>query len=192
MYNANYNLGLIAFIQGDYDTAEKYFEKSIYGNLEAKSYYQLAKIYIYKGEKDKAINFLNKAIELDSKLLKVAEKEKSFEKIREFITVSVNMNEKEEEDDGKAFIDEDEVLGTNKKSTILEEQEEMARTYLEESIKLIEQMSENTTKQKLDERIDYLFNKQKLKKEKELEELELIKKDKKKEKEDRQKELGNS
>ena len=52
--------------------------------------------------------------------------------------------------------------------------------------------NENTTKQKLDERIDCLFNKQKMKKEKELEELELIKKEKKKEKEDRQKELGNS
>ena len=32
--------------------------------LEAMSYYQLAKIYVYKGEKDKAINFLNKAIEV--------------------------------------------------------------------------------------------------------------------------------
>jgi len=190
MYNANYNLGLIAFIQGDYDSAEIYFKQSVYGNLEAKSYYQLAKIYVYKGEKDKAINFLNKAIELDSNLLKVAEKEKTFEKIKEFITVSVNMNEKEEEDDGKAFIDEDETEFGTSKFTALEEQEEKARTYLEESFSLIQQMSENTTKQKLDERIDYLFNKQKMKKE--LEELDFIKKEKKKEKEERQKELGNS
>lgn len=188
MYNANYNLGLIAFIQGDYDSAEIYFKQSVYGNLEAKSYYQLAKIYVYKGEKDKAINFLNKAIELDSNLLKVAEKEKTFEKIKEFITVSVNMNEKEEEDDGKAFIDEDETEFGTSKFTALEEQEEKARTYLEESFSLIQQMSENTTKQKLDERIDYLFNKQKMKKE--LEELDFIKKEKKKE--ERQKELGNS
>ena len=192
MYNANYNLGLIAFIQGDYDSAEIYFKQSVYGNLEAKSYYQLAKIYVYKGEKDKAINFLNKAIELDSNLLKVAEKEKTFEKIKEFITVSVNMNEKEEEDDGRAFIDEDETEFSTSKRAVLEEQEEKARIYLEESFSLIQQMSENTTKQKLDERIDCLFNKQKMKKEKELEELELIKKEKKKEKEDRQKELGNS
>lgn len=189
MYNAKYNLGLIAFIQGDYDTAEKYFEQSIYGKLEARSYYQLAKIYIYKGEKDKAINFLNKAIELDSKLLKIAEKDKTFKKIREFITVSVNMNEKEEEDDGRAFIDEDEETFSTKR-TFLEEQEEKAITYLQESFSLIEQMSENTTKQKVNERIDYLFNKEKQKKEKELEELELLKKEKKKE--ERQKELGNS
>lgn len=194
MYNANYNLGLIAFIQGDYDTAEKYFEKSIYGKLEARSYYQLAKIYIYKGEKDKAINFLNKAIELDSKLLKVAEKDKTFKKIREFITVSVNMKEQEDDDDGRAFIDEEEEENfSSSKNRILEEQEEKARTYLEESFVLIEQMSENTSKQRVEEKVNYLFNKEKLKKQKEIEEeLELIKKEKKKEKEERQKELGNS
>ena len=61
---------------------------------------------------------------------------------------------------------------------------------MQESFSLIEQMSENTTKQKVNERIDYLFNKEKQKKEKELEELELLKKEKKKE--ERQKELGNS
>ncbi len=193
MYNANYNLGLIAFIQGDYDTAENYFEKSIYGNLEAKSYYQLAKIYIYKGEKDKAINFLNKAIELDSKLLKVAVKDKTFKKIKEFITVSVNMEEQEVEDDGKAFVDEDEENHYSSKKKSLEEQEEKARNYLEEAFVLIEQMSENTTKQRVEEKVDYLFNKEKLKKQKELEEeLEFLKKEKKKEKEERQKELGNS
>lgn len=193
MYNANYNLGLIAFIQGDYDMAENYFEKSIYGNLEAKSYYQLAKIYIYKGEKDKAINFLNKAIELDSKLLKVAEKDKTFKKIREFITVSVNMTEQEDVDDGKAFVDEDEENHYSSKKKALEEQEEKARNYLEEAFVLIEQMSENTSKQRVEEKVDYLFNKEKIRKQKELEEeLELIKKEKKKEKEERQKELGNS
>jgi len=86
-------LGLIAFIQIDYSQAEKYFERSLYDDFEAISYYQLAKIYVYKGEKDKAINFLNKAIELDSRLLKMAEKDKSFEKIRQYITVSVKMEE---------------------------------------------------------------------------------------------------
>ena len=181
MYNANYNLGLIAFIQGDYDTAENYFEKSIYGNLEAKSYYQLAKIYIYKGEKDKAINFLNKAIELDSKLLKVAVKDKTFKKIKEFITVSVNMEEQEVEDDGKAFVDEDEENHYSSKKKSLEEQEEKARNYLEEAFVLIEQMSENTTKQRVEEKVDYLFNKENLKKQKELEEeLEFLKRKKKK------------
>lgn len=187
LFNAHYNLGLIAFIQGDYDTAEKYFRESIYGNLEAKSYYQLAKIYVYKGEKDKAINFLNKAIELEPKLLKIAVKEKTFKKIKEFITVSVNMNEKEDEDNGRAFIDDEEEHENSSKRAILEEQEEKARDYLEETFRLIEQISENTTKEKLNEKVDYIFNKQKMKKEKELEELERIKKEKKKEREERQK-----
>ena len=91
MYGANYNLGLIAFIQRDYDTAEKYFEKSLYGELEAMSYYQLAKIYVYKGEKDKAITFLNKAIELDPKLLQLANKEKTFKKILKEILDKYNL-----------------------------------------------------------------------------------------------------
>ena len=73
--------------------------------------------------------------------------------------------EKEEEDDGRAFIDEDETEFSTSKRAVLEEQEEKARIYLEESFSLIQQMSENTTKQKLDERIDCLFNKQKMKKE---------------------------
>ena len=82
LYGAHYNLGQIAFIQRDFETAEKCFEQSLYGPFEAMSYYQLAKIYAVKGEKDKAINFLNKAIELDSNLLKPAATEKAFEKIK--------------------------------------------------------------------------------------------------------------
>ena len=39
----------------DFETAEKCFENSLYEPFEAMSYYQLAKIYAFKGEKDKAI-----------------------------------------------------------------------------------------------------------------------------------------
>lgn len=184
MNGVNYSLGLIAFIQKDYSNAEKYFEKSLYDELEAMSYYQLAKIYIYKGYgyKDKAINFLNKAIELDPKLLKIAEKEKSFESIRQYITVSVKMNEKEEDTENK------ESNQNIKRSAILKEQEKLAIKYLEESAKFFEEMSENTSKQKIEERLDYIFKKGKIKKEKE--EFEYI--EKKKEKEEKQKELGSN
>ena len=178
LYGANYNLGVIIFIQGDYDTAEKYFEKSLYGELEAMSYYQLAKIYIYKNEKDKAINFLNKAIELDSRLLKLAEKEKAFEKIKQHITVSVKMDEKDE-------IEED--VEEHKKSPVLLEQEKLAREYLETTSKLIEEMNEISSKEKVNEKLEYIFNKDKRKKEKEEKDLEEkeIQKDKK-EKEEKQ------
>lgn len=184
MYGANYNLGLIAFIQRDYDTAEKFFENSLYGELEAMSYYQLAKIYVYKGDKDKAINFLNKAIELEPKLLKLAEKEKTFEKIKEYITVSVKMDEKEPTDD-----DYEQEEAETKRNIILIEQEEEARKYLEATLKLIDEMSENASKQRIDEKLNYIFNKEKLKKEIEEQELE----EKKKTKEEKQqKELGTN
>ena len=188
MYGANYNLGLIAFIQRDYETAEKFFENSLYGELEAMSYYQLAKIYVHKGEKDKAITFLNKAIELEPSLLKVAEKEKTFEKIKEYITVSVKMDEKEQQDDDYEQENEDE---NRRKNLILVEQEEEARKYLEATLKLIDEMSESASKQRIDEKINYIFNKEKIKKEQELEE-ELAEKEKKKTKEEKQKELGTN
>ena len=187
MYGANYNLGLIAFIQRDYDTAEKYFEKSLYAELEAMSYYQLAKIYVYKGEKDKAINFLNKAIELDPRLLELAAKEKTFKKIKEYITVSVKMDDTE-----KQRLEEDTEEYLPKKSEIIKQQENLARKYLEDTLKLIEDMSENSTKQKVDEKVDYIFNKEKRKKEQNIEEKELEEREKKKEKEQKQKEIGNN
>lgn len=177
MYGANYNLGLIAFIQRDYDVAEKYFENSLYDELEPMAYYQLAKIYIYKGEKDKAINFLNKAIELEPKIKSMAEKEKAFEKIKEYITVSVKMEENEASRD---YEEEEE-----KKENILKEQEIKAREYLENTSRVIEEMSDNFSKEKVNERLDLIFNKNK--QEKKLEDREIEKTLK-----DRQKELGSN
>ena len=176
MYGANYNLGLIAFIQKDYDTAEKYFENSLYEELEPMAYYQLAKIYVYKGEKDKAINFLNKAIELDPKLKVVAEKEKAFEKIKEYITVSVKMEEKEENIENEQ---------EEQKSKILKEQERKAREYLENTSRIIEEMSETFSKEKINEKLNMIFNKER--KAKQLEE-----KEKFKTLQERQKELGSN
>lgn len=167
MYGVNYQLGLIAFIQRDYETAEKYFENSLYDDLEAMSYYQLAKIYVYKGEKDKAINFLNKAIELEPGFLKLAEKENAFEKIKQHITVSVKMDENELTDE--ELIEEE---LEDKKNIILVEQEKLAREYLEESARLIEAMSEISSKQKIEERIDFIFNKEKRRREQEAKELQ--------------------
>ena len=179
MYGANYNLGLIAFIQRDYDMAEKYFQSSLYDDFEAMSYYQLAKIAVLKGDKDKAIAFINKAIELDPSILKIVEQESCFRPIREHITVSVKLDGKtdyEEEpvvdEDDKPFEYEDYSNGYKRNSIILE-QERLAREYLEASARLIEEMSENASKQKIDERLDYLFgkdNEQKAAEEKEKEE----------------------
>lgn len=175
-YGANYSLGQIALLQGDLDIAEKYFEHSLEGELEAKAYFQLAKIYVLKNEKDMAINFLNKAIEIDSDLLEVANKEKAFEKIREHITVSVKMeNDKFEDEELEEEEEIKHVLSLEKK----------AREYLESTTNLVRDMNENTIKQKVGEKVDKIFEEKVLK-----EEPKEIEKDT--EKEEKQKELGEN
>ena len=178
-------------MQQDFDGVEKYFQESLYEELEPWAYYQLAKVYILKGEKDKAINFLNKAIELAPLLLKRASKEKAFEKIKEYITVSARMDEKDDEDK--------EIEEEPKEEPVMKIQEEIAREYLEEVTSFIEEMCENDSKAKIEEKVNFIFNRERLKREKEQEEKimaekarleELLKSDK--ELQDRQKQLGNN
>lgn len=165
LYGAHYNLGQIALIQKDLDTAMQCFEKSVYGELEAMSYYQLAKVCALKGEKDKAINFINKAIELEPKLLKIAVKERAFKEIKEYITVSVNMDKNEEnniEDDEKKIEDIE-----DSDSHILKRDERAAQIFLEETNSLIDEISENTVrdeKEKLDKHVSNIIDMERLKK----------------------------
>ena len=173
MYGAHYNLGLIAFIQRDYDAAERFFENSLYDEFEAMSYYQLAKICMAKGEPDKAIMFLNKAIELEPSFLKLAENEKYFRTIRDKITVSVKLEGKEEEEevvvdeDDKPFEYEDYSNGYKRNSIILE-QEKLAREYLEASAELIDEMSASMSRQRVEEKVDYIFKKEQTEKQEKL------------------------
>ena len=179
MYATNYNLGLIILIQKDYDLAESYFQKSLDGEYEAEAYYSLAIIYTYKGEKDKAINFLNKAIELKPKLLEKANNEPCFNNIKQYITVSVKMNNEEE----KIYDDEP----RNNRSINMINLENDAIKYLEDISKLVEGMKETEAKQKIEQKLDYIINRQKAKKEKVEMELEELKKEKKeKDREERQ------
>ena len=170
LYGAHYNLGQIAFIQRDLEAAEKHYTNSLYGEFEALSYYQIAKICAIKGEKDKAINFLNKAIELDKELLKLAEKEKVFKEIKEYITLSVRIDKEE--------ITEE----IEEKGTVLKEQEKIAIKYLEDTTSLVEEMSSNDVKQKITSRVDLIFDKEKSKKLKKDQERFLKKQNKKEEK----------
>ena len=154
LYLAYYSLGIIALFEKDIDSAMEYFQKSIYEDLEPSAYYQLAKIYILKNEKDMAINFLNKAIELDKSLMKKAEKEPVFESIKQYITVSAYMNEFERE---KKF--------TKKENDTL--------NFLEETFLTIESLNQNTMKQKINEKVTEIFDRQKLKDIQEQEEKEV-------------------
>ena len=147
LYLGYYSLGMISLFENDLESAREYFKKSIYGELEPKAYYQLAKIYILKNEKDMAINFLNKAIELDNKLMKKAEKEPAFETIKQYITVSVKMSEEEKNEEER-----------------FDDKEKIALKFLEETILTGEIINLNTNKQKITERVTEIFDKEKLKK----------------------------
>lgn len=85
LYNAYYTLGQLALISNDIEEAEKYFSEGLYGDVEADSYYELSKIYMLKNEKDKAITFVQKAIEIEPEYIKVARKEPIFIPIKQYI-----------------------------------------------------------------------------------------------------------
>ena len=133
-------------MEKDLELAEKYFTESLYDELEGKSYYQLARIYIIKNQKDKAITFINKAIELEPELLKKAVKEKIFEPIKQYFTVSVKLDE------------------TPEKEEKLTEEELSVQKHLEETNSLIENINENTERKKVNDKVDEIFSKELLKK----------------------------
>lgn len=147
LYGAKYNLAQLALIEEDLEEAEKYFAECLMSEeLEAKAYYQLAKIYMVKEEKDKAILFANKAIEIDPSYLKIIVKEKLFDPIKEYLTVSVKMDEKE-----------------RKKQS---ERDEMIQKYLEETVGIVKDLNENEQQNKVNEKLDKIFSKEEVKKEK--------------------------
>ena len=94
-YNAYYRLGQIALLYRDFDMAEKNFLSSAYEEKEAKSFYELTKIYMIKNQKEKAALALEKAINSDSKYYDLAKEEPMFYPIKEAIKPSANNNNKE-------------------------------------------------------------------------------------------------
>lgn len=91
LYNAYYRLGQIALLYRDIESAEKYFMQSIYGEIEGKAYYQLAKIYMIKNDKNKSIIFIHRAIEFDSKYYELVTKEPIFLPVKQMIEKPNNL-----------------------------------------------------------------------------------------------------
>ncbi len=88
LYKGYYDLAQIAMIYDDIDEAEKYFLKSIEGEeVDSGSYYYLAKIAMLKGEQEKAITYLNLAIDLDISMAKLAQEEPIFIPIKKYIVI---------------------------------------------------------------------------------------------------------
>ncbi len=88
LYYAKYYLGQISLIYRDIETAEEYFTECLYSNeLEPRAYFELSKIYMLKGERENAITFVNKAIELDISYKKKADEEPILIPIKPYIMI---------------------------------------------------------------------------------------------------------
>lgn len=124
-YNSYYRLGQIALLYRDIESAERYFTQSLYGETEAKSYYQLAKIYIIKNDKNKSGIFINRAIETDSKYYEKAINEPIFFPIKQIIEKPMNNETKD-------------VTETKKERTVSE--------YLDNTYDLTKVLNEKKTK----------------------------------------------
>ena len=73
------------------DEAEKYFIEGIkVEDTEPESCYQLARIYVIRGEKERAINYLDRAINLDSSFAEKAAKDPVFLSIERYIPKNIN------------------------------------------------------------------------------------------------------
>lgn len=109
LYNAYYRLGQISLLYRDIDSAEHYFMQSIDGEVELKSYYQLAKIYMMKNDKNKAAIFLNKATEVSQYYYDLASTEPVFFAIKQLIikpeNEEVKFNESEKEKAISEYLD---------------------------------------------------------------------------------------
>ena len=120
--NTNYNIAMIELILGELEESEMYFTKCIDDEeLSPLAYYQLAKIYMIRGDKDTAVKALNIAIELDNKLYQKAVEDAVFIPIKGYITYP-NIEEEEK------------VEIPRRKST---KKELQVREHLEETYKLV-------------------------------------------------------
>lgn len=134
LYNGYYCLGKISMLYRDIEDAEEYYAKALMGELEADSYYELAKIYMIKNERDKAITFVNKAIELDGKYVEIVKNEPIFLIIKQYINLPIN------------------VLEETKKDVKLSEKEKKALEHLEETYELTKSLNVNEIKRNFAEK----------------------------------------
>ena len=87
---ASLNLGQIQLILGEYDEAQKFFEKLIMSDddkISANAYYNLAKIKLIKGEQQLATKYCNLAIELDPEIKKKIILDRRFEMILDRLNI---------------------------------------------------------------------------------------------------------
>ena len=126
-YKGYYNLGLISMLYDDLDEAEKYFIEGMkVEDTEPDSCYQLARIYIIKGERERAINYLDRAINLDSSFAKKAANDPIFLTIERYIPKNINK--------------------IIRKKTSMTKPELLVKSHLEETYLLVGKISKNDLK----------------------------------------------
>ena len=127
LYNAKYSLAEIALIYKDLEEAERRFLETIEEEeLSADAYYELAKIYLIKGDKETAINYVNTAIDIDSKkIVDKVRKEPLFIPIIARISIPFNLENREE------------------KESKLTEKDVKAKEHLEEMVDITRHLSYN-------------------------------------------------
>lgn len=135
LYNSKYCLGKISLLYRDIEQAEKYFSEALMGELEADAYYELAKIYMLENEKDKAVIFVNKAIELDGKYVDIVKDEPIFLIVRQYINLPIN------------------TLEETKRNIELPYIEKIAIEHLDDVFELTKSLSVNEIKRNFAERI---------------------------------------
>lgn len=129
IYNGQFSLAQIAMIYGELEEAKRLFMECIKSeNLESGSYYYLAQIAMIKGEKEIAINYINLAIELDSKIYKKIEGELIFAPIIKRIKPPILNDERE------------------KRKEKLNSKEEKVKKHLEETYYLVNKLNNNDLK----------------------------------------------
>ncbi len=134
LYNGYYCLGKISLLYRDIELAEEYFAKALMGELEADAYYELAKIYMIKNEREKAITFVNKAIELDGKYVNIVKEEPMFLIVKQYINLPIN------------------VLEESKKEINLESKELTAIEHLDDVYELTKSLNVNEIKRNFAEK----------------------------------------
>lgn len=144
IYNCKYALAEIAMIYKEIDEAEKLFMQTIDDEeLAPDSYYELSKIYLIKGDKERAIQYANMAISLNPKVIaKKIKRENIFIPIYAKLTIPFNLEETQED------IEEDlnktaETETMQEKPKKLSKKEKKAKEHLEEMFDITRQIGYN-------------------------------------------------
>ena len=128
-YNAYYRLGQIALLYRDFDMAENYFLNSAFEEKEAKSYYELTKIYMMKNNKDQAALMVGKAIDTDSKYYEIAKEEPMLFSIKQFIKKPKEEKHQNFEESKKEKMIEEYLNDTYNLTKVLNSQEDKKKDY---------------------------------------------------------------